>query len=109
MFNPFLQDLLLLSQQLYRGGREEPVSVIFTKQSSRHHKALAVMGVCVALDFIGLLAVPRVLHQAEFPLHLLFSVCKGTFLAFDVDSLWSARNSWCFSDRVPFLLSWNQS
>lgn len=60
--------------------------MVFTKQSSRHHEALAVMDVCVALDFIGLLAVPRVLHQAEFLLHFLFRVCKGTFLAFDVES-----------------------
>ena len=49
------------------------------------------MQVCVDVDFIGLLAVPRVLHQAEFPLHLLFSVCKGTFLAFDVESFWSEQ------------------
>ena len=60
--------------------------MVFTKQSSRHREALAVMDVCVALDFIALLAVPRVLHQTEFLLHLLFRVCKGTFLAFDVES-----------------------
>lgn len=83
--------------------------MVFTKQSSRYHKVLAVMDVCVALDFTGLLALPRVLHQAEFPPHLLFSVCEGTFLAFDLESFWSARNSWCFLDRVPLLLSWNQS
>ncbi|CAH3194168.1 unnamed protein product, partial [Porites evermanni] len=53
-----------VESHLYRGGREEPVAVVFTKQSSSHHEALAVMDVCVALDFIGLLAVPRVLYQA---------------------------------------------
>lgn len=74
-----------VESHLYWGGREEPAAVVFAKQSSRHHKALAVMEVCIALDFIGLLSLPRVLHQAEFPLHLLFSVCKGTFLAFDVE------------------------
>ena len=29
----------------------------YAKQSSRHHKALAVMDVCIALDFIGLLSI----------------------------------------------------
>ena len=60
--------------------------MVFAKQSSRHHKALAVMDVCIALDFIGLLSLPRVLHQAEFPLHLLFSVCSEQLVLFGLST-----------------------
>ena len=34
------------------------------------------MSVCVALDFIGLLAIPGVLNHEKFLLRLLFSVYK---------------------------------
>lgn len=76
---PSLQDLLLLSQQLIpicseEGGRSRGLWSINGFQSII--EVHGVITVCVALDFIGLLAILCALHHAKVLLHLSFSVCK---------------------------------
>ena len=83
VLNPSLQNLLLLCQQLRPINVEEGRgagglwSVYWIKSMV---EVLHVVDVCVALDFIGLLAKPTVLYLAKISLHLTSSVVKGIFL-----------------------------